>query len=219
MNSINEGKEQEGKEKMLNILHFFILEDRGLPFFIRNYSESTFSDIDPLILSGFISAMETFAVTSMNSQVTDIGLKGLRLYLMHIEELIYVIAIKGSANNLSEDDYSRVTLILKKLRDAFKLMVDIFQLSGDFDKSKIINNDDLMASFGSTADNIILEGTKEFIETTEPEIDLKQFDEDSYLTDEYIGTLENFKSSEIENRIIDAFKVLFKDESDEGSEN
>ncbi|MFW9995784.1 MAG: hypothetical protein ACFFD4_27340 [Candidatus Odinarchaeota archaeon] len=209
--------EETKKDSHLNIIHFFILEDRGLPFFIRNYSESTFSKIDPLILSGFISAMETFAVTNMASRVTDIGLKSLRLYLMHVEDLIYVLAVKAKENNLSSPDSSQIITVLEKLQDAFKLLMEVFQLSDNFDRSSILSNEDLLASFGSTADNIILEGTKEYEETTGPEFDLFG-DEDSYLTDEYIGKLEKVEVSEAENLILDAFKSIFKEDTGDSSE-
>ena len=81
-----------------------------------------------LMIGGFISAMATFATTTMASSVTDIGIGTHRLFLLRHRELVFAaIAESSTAPNTR---FTSMNEFLHAIAEAFEIVNDIRKVSG-----------------------------------------------------------------------------------------
>lgn len=146
----------------LGVTSIMIISDNGLPLITREYSEGISFNQNNLLISGFFSALHSFAQTYFLSQISDIGTVTNRLFFKFHGDLIYIIAVHGS--KMQE----------KKVEDV-RLFVDevLWRLTSDFwtyyknikNTAKGFDLNIRLESYGDTVDQLIQEGCQDWLDT------------------------------------------------------
>jgi len=139
-------------EDLPQIYRILIIHESGLPLFTREFPGEglTFTpvDFDPLMIGGFISAMASFASTTMASTITDIGIGTLRLFLLRYQDLVFAAIADSSFPNMHM--VLTVNEFLHAVAEAFEIINDIRRVSG------ALSPDSALKLFESKLDRAVL---------------------------------------------------------------
>lgn len=73
-----------------------IIDENGIPLLTRHYRQDTPLSQDSLLVSGFFSAVRSFAESMLLSYISDIGMLQSRLFFKYQMNLIYILAFDES---------------------------------------------------------------------------------------------------------------------------
>ena len=142
------------------VFRVLIIHESGLPLFTRDFIEGESAAFgDPLMIGGFISAMATFATTTMASSVTDIGIGTHRLFLLRHRELVFAAIAESSGTPNTR--FTSMNEFLHAIAEAFEIVNDIRKVSGTLSAEaamKFFEKKLDHAILGTTVNNVRTEG-------------------------------------------------------------
>ena len=131
----------------------YILDEAGIPLFARTYGSVKEVGDETVLLGGFLTAIELFARSHLQGQITDIGMKTKRYFFYKKNGLIYVAAVKLSP----EETYYTRPDVLEAVINILENIALAFEIIYDVAGGKTKDFEEIVNTFGPTADSIIME--------------------------------------------------------------
>ncbi len=161
----------------------YILDETGIPLFARTYDNTDIGD-ETVLLSGFLAAIELFARAHLEGEISDIGMTTRRYFFLKKESLIYVVSINITPEQKYYTDPDILETAINLLENISLAFEIIYESSGGKNKEF----EELVETFGPTADSILMEAT----------IDLRNFESEGIpsqyeLAEKFKGETINLK--------------------------
>lgn len=145
------------KQSSLPLTAIYILDSTGIPIFARRY-RGVISEEETVLIGGFISAIDVFTRTELNSGLTDIGMHSQRFYFHASGD--YIISIVRETEQILHIDPDLVQ-ILMHIFNRIGVMLDVCSQSAKINQIPLAN---IIATIDHVVDNIIFEASFEYVD-------------------------------------------------------
>ncbi len=180
----------------------YILDEAGIPLFARTYESSEEVGDETILLGGFLTAIELFARSHLQGQITDIGMQTKRYFFLKKKGLIYVVSVKITP----EEKYYTKPEVLEAVINILENISLAFEIIYDVAGGKTKDFEEIVNTFGPTADSIIMEATVDLEEIEDMELEETEKILQSSVKGETIDVSN--ESEEIENILEELKKAI-----------